>query len=679
MAFTEHASKKYVDERDALLATKNALNAEAEERERLANIVAQNRRDTYSKDEVNRIVDALRGARFVKVQALPELADADTRAIYLVPRVTPEAGNSYDEWIVVVDDEGARSWDKLGSTDIDLSGYATKEWVGNEFTTKDTFNREFGSLQGQMNNIGTTANRAYSDAQTAKGAAYAAQRSADAAGSAAAAALQTADDAQSTAETAQETAETAQQTADNKLDKENGTADGLVMKSGSYALKFDTFSGTIPRLVVGTVDAQTGVISWGGSYFLSSSAIGAIVQTDTLNDAVAKRLGIGNIYRLVGKTPGGAECNLVWYNMKTGSIVSYVIGFTAGGVVKTVKSLYITASPSFPDVAVSVTDSNNVSYEFSGTAETLNLHEVATRGECAAKRDYQDILLGTVVENWTQRGREAENAVYSWSDTYGMWVNAHNDKISGPRFVKEVSNNTYADPVTGNAPVYTFIGSDGSVLGSASAANLDLFIQEGGWQFYVGTAKTAADSLARKSEVDKKLDASAMGFPEFSPDVAYQPGVAVIHEGHAYISNTAHSPGAWDPGHFDELPVVVNRTAATGGIAVGPDAKVYEQHGTAVGHGAEVSAEKATAIGYNAKVAAGKTGAVQLGAGTNQQAYSFQFRGTTVVNTDGKIPAASLDKAIPSLAGETMPETPTQNQLAEAVKKIFVALGGTIV
>lgn len=129
MAFTEHASKKYVDERDALLATKNALAAEAEERERLANIVAQNRRDTYSKDEVNRIVEALRGARFVKVQALPELADADTRAIYLLPRATPEAGNSYDEWIVVVDGEGARSWDKLGSTDIDLSGYATKEEV----------------------------------------------------------------------------------------------------------------------------------------------------------------------------------------------------------------------------------------------------------------------------------------------------------------------------------------------------------------------------------------------------------------------------------------------------------------------------------------------------------------------------------------------------------------------
>lgn len=127
MDYTEHASKKYVDERNALLATKTALNAEAEERVRLANIVAQNRRETYTKDEVNRIVEALRGARFVKVECLPELADADTRAIYLVPRTSPETDNRYDEWIVVVDGEGVRSWDKLGSTDIDLSGYATTE------------------------------------------------------------------------------------------------------------------------------------------------------------------------------------------------------------------------------------------------------------------------------------------------------------------------------------------------------------------------------------------------------------------------------------------------------------------------------------------------------------------------------------------------------------------------
>lgn len=39
---------------------------------------------------------------------------------------------------------------------------------------------------------------------------------------------------------------------------------------------------------------------------------------------------------------------------------------------------------------------------------------------------------------------------------------------------------------------------------------------------------------------------------------------------------------------------------------------------------------------------------------------------------------ASSDVATKTLVGQFMPETPTQNELAEAVKKIFVALGGTI-
>ena len=64
--------------------------------------------------------------------------------------------------------------------------------------------------------------------------------------------------------------------------------------------------------------------------------------------------------------------------------------------------------------------------------------------------------------------------------------------------------------------------------------------------------------------------------------------------------------------------VLVNRTLADGGLAIGSDAKVYQAHATSVGHGAEVFAERGTAIGYNAKVAAGKTSAIQLGAGTNQ-------------------------------------------------------------
>lgn len=511
MAFTEHASKKYVDERDALLATKNALAAEAQERERLANIVAQNRRDTYSKDEVNRIVDALRGARFEKVQALPELADADDRTIYLVPRGSPEAGNVYDEWIVVFDDEGARSWDKLGSTDIDLSGYAKKEWVGNEFTAKDTFNREIGSLRGQINSIGTTANQAYSDAQTAKGAADAAQRSADAAGSAANAAQSAADDAQGTADDALDAAAGAQRTADGKLDKSNGVAEGTIFRIGGFAVRYSLFAGVTPSIEIGVYDAEHDTYAWGsGNYFISPGRIGAVVVDDTLKEAVATRLGISNIYRLVGKTSGGAECNLVWYNMQTGSTVGNVLGFTVDGVVKTVKSVYITAS-TFPAVSASVTDSNNVSYAFSGTAETLNLHEVATRGECAAmdakKRDWTDVSVGTRILKWTQQG-DTQYPEYVYSDAEGAWVNSHGDKIVGPRLVeayRQGGDTFYRDKETGGAPVYSWYGSDGSLIGSASAGQLDCTISIG-WspwnvRFTVGNDKVDADRFTFRSEL----------------------------------------------------------------------------------------------------------------------------------------------------------------------------------
>jgi len=212
-------------------------------------------------------------------------------------------------------------------------------------------------------------------------------------------------------------------------------------------------------------------------------------------------------------------------------------------------------------------------------------------------------------------------------------------------------------------------------------------------------SRATVDQPTLKAAFDGKLDSAATGFVEFDATRTYVAGATVTYKGRAYICTTNRAPGAWNPDHFNEMPVVVNRTTATGGvavgegakatndgtaagrgaeanatgsvatgagafvsntsdkgIAVGPDAKVYAQYGTAVGHGAEVSAEKAAAFGYNAKVAASKTGAVQLGAGTNQQAYSLQFRSTTVVNTDGKIPAANLDNSF-TIAGDAAYKT----------------------
>lgn len=48
-------------------------------------------------------------------------------------------------------------------------------------------------------------------------------------------------------------------------------------------------------------------------------------------------------------------------------------------------------------------------------------------------------------------------------------------------------------------------------------------------------------------------------------------------------------------------------------------------------------------------------------------------------NEDFEISTSGSGKVkLSALSGASLPETPTQNELAEAVKKILVALGGTI-
>ena len=60
-----------------------------------------------------------------KITGTLEASVADTNNIYLVPSVNA-TGDSYDEYVAV----GGTSWEKIGNTDIDLSGYAKKGTYG---------------------------------------------------------------------------------------------------------------------------------------------------------------------------------------------------------------------------------------------------------------------------------------------------------------------------------------------------------------------------------------------------------------------------------------------------------------------------------------------------------------------------------------------------------------------
>lgn len=77
-------------------------------------------------------IQAMSGIDLVVVDVLPA-ASADTlRKIYLVPSANPKTQNAKDEYITI--DKGAEAdpryvWEQIGSTEIDLSGYATEDYV----------------------------------------------------------------------------------------------------------------------------------------------------------------------------------------------------------------------------------------------------------------------------------------------------------------------------------------------------------------------------------------------------------------------------------------------------------------------------------------------------------------------------------------------------------------------
>lgn len=95
------------------------------------------------KQYVDAAVGAVVGVEFRKVQSLP--AQGENGVIYLLPKSgTPPTGNVYEEWIWISADS---SYEKIGETSIDLSGYVQSSDLV-EITTNDIdamFATVFGS------------------------------------------------------------------------------------------------------------------------------------------------------------------------------------------------------------------------------------------------------------------------------------------------------------------------------------------------------------------------------------------------------------------------------------------------------------------------------------------------------------------------------------------------------
>jgi len=82
--------------------------------------------ETYTKGQVDDLIAAVHQFEFVVADTLPT-ASADTMyKIYLIPASGSEEDNYKDEYVTILE-EGVYSWEKIGTTAVDLSDYPTNE------------------------------------------------------------------------------------------------------------------------------------------------------------------------------------------------------------------------------------------------------------------------------------------------------------------------------------------------------------------------------------------------------------------------------------------------------------------------------------------------------------------------------------------------------------------------
>lgn len=80
---------------------------------------------------INAAIAGISGISFEIVQALPATGDPGT--IYLVPAGQSVTGNIYEEWIYL-----NSSWEKLGTTAVDLTGVVSYDSTNEEFSADNT-------------------------------------------------------------------------------------------------------------------------------------------------------------------------------------------------------------------------------------------------------------------------------------------------------------------------------------------------------------------------------------------------------------------------------------------------------------------------------------------------------------------------------------------------------------
>ena len=126
--------------------------------------------ETFTKAEVNQLIAAVKQFTYVSVAGLPTASAETMNKIYLVPSTNPQTRNVKDEFITIsVTDQGTTtySWEQIGSTEIDLSGYYTSQQTDAAISTALGSALQSYSTTSEMNAAITTAlNTALADYST---------------------------------------------------------------------------------------------------------------------------------------------------------------------------------------------------------------------------------------------------------------------------------------------------------------------------------------------------------------------------------------------------------------------------------------------------------------------------------------------------------------------------------
>ena len=114
--------------------------------------------ETYTKTEVDTIATNIKNSRFEVVSTLPT-TNIKTNVIYLVPKSTAQTNNAKDEYINL--DGTTSGWEKIGDTDIDLSGYVTTQALNTalaDYTTTTDLNTLLSGYIAKSNTSGLVKN-----------------------------------------------------------------------------------------------------------------------------------------------------------------------------------------------------------------------------------------------------------------------------------------------------------------------------------------------------------------------------------------------------------------------------------------------------------------------------------------------------------------------------------------